>query len=234
MVTQAEALTKVRDRLDETTAATWTDAQLRGWINEAVRDIARLSETIQSTATITITSTDITNGVQEWTLDGTTLRVYRVEYKPTGQSNVYPLEYGDFNNLDAVWWTRKTVSTGTPQMFTLWGYPPQLKIVLYPKPALAGTLTVYYYKVPADLATSTTADASTTLSVPNGWEDLVYEYVTYLALRRDRDPRWQESKQAYVEKLAAMVDLTARWSDQSGSITPSGSMLPDWLIHGYE
>jgi len=233
MVTQAEAVTKVRERLDETTAATWTDAQLRGWINEAVRDVARLSETIQSTATITITSTDITNGVQEWTLDSTTLRVYRVEYKATGQTNVYPLEYGDFNNLDAVWWTRKTISTGTPQMFTLWGYPPQLKIVLYPKPALAGTLTVYYYKVPADLATDGTA-ASTTLSVPNGWEDLVYEYVTYLALRRDRDPRWQEAKQAYDEKLAAMVDLTARWSDQSGSITPSGSMLPDWLIHGYE
>jgi hypothetical protein len=233
MVTQAEAVTKVRERLDETTAATWTNEQLRGWINEAMRDVARLSETIQSTATITITSTDITNGVQEWTLDGTTLRVYRVEYKPTGQTNVYPLEYGDFNNLDAVWWTRKTISTGTPQMFTLWGYPPQLKIVLYPKPALAGTLTVYYYKVPADLATDGTA-AATTLSVPNGWEDLVYEYVTYLALRRDRDPRWQEAKQAYDEKLAAMVDLTARWSDQSGSITPSGSMLPDWLIHGYE
>ena len=117
-------------------------------------------------------------------------------------------------------------------MFTLWGYPPQLKIVLYPKPGLAGTLTVYYYKVPDDLATDGSA-ASTTLSVPNGWEDLVYEYVTYLALRRDRDPRWQEAKAAYDEKLTAMLDLTTRWSDQSGSITPSGLMVPDWLINGY-
>jgi len=234
MVTQAGAITKIRERLDETgTPTTWTDAQLRGWINEAVRDIARLSETIQSTQTVTITSTDITNGVQEWLLDSTTLRVYRVEYQANGQTSVYPLEYGDFNNLDAVWWTRKTVSSGTPQMFTLWGYPPQLKIVLYPKPSLPGVLRVYYYKVPEDLVTTTTSDASTTLSVPNGWEDLVYEYVTYLALRRDRDPRWQESKAAYDERLTAMLDLTARWSDQSGAVTPTGSFMPEWLIGGY-
>ena len=228
-VTQAQALSEIRIRLGETSAtnSAWTDVEIRGWINEAVRDIARRTESVQGTTTVAYAAGD-----QEKTLAANILRVHRAEWQTTGDTSIYPLEYRDFQNMDAVWWTQQAVTQSTPSLFTLWGYPPALKVVLYPKPYAAGTLKLYFYQLPADLATDGTA-GSTPLVVPEGWVDLVYEYVAYLAQRRDRDPRWQESKAEYVEKIEDMIAQTRRWTDQGGVITPQGAVLPGWLVNGY-
>lgn len=223
-MTQAQALTAVRERLDETDSAGWSDVEIRRWINEAVTDIARKTETVQST-----TALDVDAGDADHTLPTNTLRVYRATYKEDGNDHIYPLEYVDFNAADSIWWTDQAITEARPRMFTMWGYPPTLSAKLYPVPSINGTFTVYYYAAPTPLATDGSA-ASTALTVPEPYLDLVLEYATYLALRRDRDPRWKEHKQMYDEHLGMMIDMTRRWSDQAGTVSRMGTGLPNWLV----
>ena len=116
MATQATYLTNVRNKLDETTSGQWSDTELRSWINEAARDVARRTESLQATEIM-----DSDPNVQEYNLAGNYLRVHRVEWSPTGSSNVYPLEYRDFNSMDAVWWASQTTAKGYPNFYTMWG-----------------------------------------------------------------------------------------------------------------
>ena len=55
MATQATYLTNIRNKLDETTSGQWSDAELRTWINEAARDIARRTESLQTYEEINVT-----------------------------------------------------------------------------------------------------------------------------------------------------------------------------------
>ena len=103
MATLGSLLTDVRNRLDETTSGQWTDAELRSWINEGARDVSRKTETLQGTTNISIVA-----DTQEYTLPTDTLRIHRAEWRPTSSSNVYTLEYRDFNSMDAVWWSSQT------------------------------------------------------------------------------------------------------------------------------
>lgn len=211
MTTQADLVANARSRLDEPTANQWTDVEIRRWINEAAKDIARRTESLQATASInSIAST------QQYTAPVDTLRVYRVEYIDASNKSTV-LEYRDFNNMDSVWWSSQLTVTGTPQLYTMWGFPPTLKIVVYPTPqSSADAFKVYYYRTATELATDGTAGSST-VDVPTGREELVIDYVEYMALRKDRDPRWQEAKALYDEKVNNMFEQTRRWTDQAGT-----------------
>lgn len=222
MATQAAILGDIRSRLDEPTSRFWSDEELRRWINEAARDIARRAEVLEASTTVSVVA-----GTNEYTLATDIIRVYRALWTPTGSTQNYPLDYQDFNSLDAAGWTF-TVSQGYPAVYTLWGYPPSLKMILYPKPTVAGTITYYYYKLPTDLALDGSAAAST-VTLPSGWEDLIALYVEYVAMRKDGNPRWQEAKSLYEMELGEMIDRTRRWTDQAGAIQQSGTYLPGWL-----
>lgn len=224
MTTLLQFRTLIRDRLDEPTARFWTDTQLNSWINEAAADIARRTETLQDRQTQSVVA-----NTREYSLDANVLRVYRVEYIPTGAGQpTYPLEYRQFNALDSIWHTQSALTTGTPCYFTIWGFSPTNKIILYPTPTRAGTLRVYVYRLP----TATTTDG-TTIEVPAGWDSLVIDYAEYSALRKDRDPRWSEARSLYESRLADMWDMTRQYSDQMSVITPDVPLgLPQWLVGG--
>ena len=226
MATQSTYLTNIRAKLDEVTSGQWTDAEIRSWINEGARDVARRTETLQSTALI-----NVDPNVQEYNLDGDYLRVHRVEWRPNSSSQVYPLEYRDFNSMDAVWWSSQTTSKGYPSFYTMWGYPPSLKIILYPTSSEAGKLKMFYYLTPTDLATDGTA-AGSTVKVPSGYEDLVEAYAEMVALRKDRDPRWQEARTLYMDSLNGLIDRSRRWTDQGDFIQVGNRHLPGWLWGG--
>lgn len=219
--------TNVRRRLDESTAAFWADADLTQWINEAARDIARRSETLQASTTINSVA-----GTQEYTLPTNALRIYRVEYRPDGATatQTIPLEYRDFNSMDSVWWSRQAVDRGTPYCFTMWGFPPTLTLVLFPLPATSVTaaIKVYYYRLPA-----AASSGSDTVDVPEGWFDLIEDYCEFSALRKDRDPRWQEARSLYEEKLQHFIETTRRWTDQNDSIQTAMGPLPAWVYGGW-
>jgi hypothetical protein len=144
------------------------------------------------------------------------MRISSIEYIEGKVSRA--LEYRDYNNMDSVWWTQQLTSQSTPLLWTAWGFPPTLKIILYPIPSAASSIKFFYYRHPIDLAESTAADAATPLDFPEGWEELITNYVEYMALRKDRDPRWQESLQLFNSGVEQMYVQTRRWSDQAGMI----------------
>lgn len=219
MATLLEARTDVRAHLGEITARQWTDAQLNVWINEGLRDIARRTETIQSfNATIATVA-----GTPEYTALADMLRIHRIEYVPTG-GPVYPVQLTTYDELDQVWGLYPNTTNGIPVYAALWGFPPAVKIRLYPVPSAAGVLNVFYYRLPAVAA----ADG-TTLEVLAGYEDLIVLYCEYVARRKDRDPSWQDAKVLYEERVALMVETTRQWHDQARTITVGSNAVPAWL-----
>jgi hypothetical protein len=221
MATLATVRQIVRDRLDEDTPRRWTNAQLNRWINEGARDIARRAECLQAKNTVSVSA-----NAQTVSLSALTglIKVNRVEWKGTGSSNVYALEYRDFNSMDAVWWDQQDNTTSTPRHYTLIGHPPSLTVQLYPIPSTSGTLRVLYWKLPAEAS----AD-SDTVEVPDGWWDVIADYAEYKALRKDSDARWREAFEIYKDNLAAIVDLTRRYTDQMDLITPETPFLSAWV-----
>jgi hypothetical protein len=223
MTTQAQLLSDVRSRLDEQSPQFYQDSELRRWLNQGARDVARRTETLQTTASINLSA-----GQQQYSAPVDTLRIYRVEYHDTS-SRISVLEYRDYNNADSVWWTAQLTVQSTPLMWTAWGFPPNLKIVLYPIPSNPGTtIKVFYYQSPTDLATDGTA-SNTSLPIPAGREDLIADFAEYMALRKARDPRWQEAKGLYDEKVQSMIDQTRRWTDQAGTYDTDGYPLHPYV-----
>ncbi len=223
MTTLLDLREDVRSRLNEVSARFWQDAELDRWINQALTEVARRSETLQDRAEIT-TAAD----VQEFSMPVDTIRVYRVEWMPDAGTPIYPLEYRDFSSMDQIWYTSQNVTTGIPSLFSMWGYPPQLKVVLYPKPSQDGRIRVFYYRLPATIVSDID-----TAEIPAGWESLIALHCEYVALRKDADQRWQEAKSLFEEGLNSMLTLTRRWTDQSDSIqAANGNWLPrhiyDW------
>src|SRR5690348_11114900 len=102
--TLGQLVTEVRDRLDEAAATFWSDVQIRKWINEAARDIARRSETL-----IKQTSIKLNTAQQSYIGPSDVIRVSRGEWQPAGSQLVYPLEYKDYNGMDSVWWTAQKI-----------------------------------------------------------------------------------------------------------------------------
>lgn len=218
---------RVRVRIDEPSARFWQDGDLNQWINEAARDIARRTETLEDVALI-----NSVGGTQQYTLTSSTLRVYRVEWCRDGDSVGtirMPLEYKDFGSMDSVWWTAQSTSRGDPFWYTLWGFPPSLALKVYPTPdvTVTGAFKVYYYRVPA--AASGDSDP---VEVAEGWKDLIDDYCEFSALRKDGDPRWQDAKQLYEQKIELMLESTRRWTDQSDSVQGSQGFIPRWLWGG--
>ena len=225
-LTMAQAITRTQDRLDELGAPiAWQLTSLRRWINEGVRDVARRTETLLVDVELPLAA-----GESGTTLPADVLRVHRAAFTE-GTDRTYGLEFRDFNAVDAVWYTNATTAIqATPREFALKGFPPQLDILVNPRPSTPGTLTVHYYALPVELADDGTDDGED-LQVVEAYTDLVVDYASFLALRRDRDPRWQEHRVAYEDNLTAMLDATRRWSDQAGNVSRSGQQLPDWLVY---
>jgi hypothetical protein len=212
----------VRGHIDEASASFWTDAQLNTWVNDALRDIARRTETLQTIGTVAVVA-----GTRSYTLNFSPnlFRVHRVEFDPgPGQGPIYPLEARNFYELDQVWGSQQAQQRAYPDYWALFGFPPGLSIYLFPVPSQAGNLNVYYYRLPA----TATADTDV-LEVPEGWWDLVTLYAEVHALRKDADPRFTDAAQMYEQKIAEMIDMTRHWHDQQQYISTGRSWLPGWL-----
>ncbi len=226
-ITQANALLSIRARLDEPTSQYWSEVDLRRWVNEIAADMARRTESLRGTyaqaavagtAAYTPAFTSTTN----------VYRIYGIEFVPTGSSLTYPLEFRDRQGATEVWGIMQGTQ-GTPAIWTSWGAPPTLSIQVFPSPAYAGTLNIYYYRLATQLLTDGT-QAATAVDIVDGWEDVLVDGVEYKAKRRDGDSTWTEAKQEYEQHLEAMMEATLRFTDAAGVITtPSGGYIPGWL-----
>jgi len=221
-VTVATAVTTLRERLDETTAAQWTDVSLRRWLDEGIRDIARRTRHYWDTDTIDVAADD-----GEYTVADDVLHIKHVYFNPDGDTGrQIPLEPRAFEAMNQVWWDRQDQSSGWPVFFTTYGYAPTLTIKLFPVPSTDGTLTLHVARLPAALDVTS---GSGNIDIPTGWLEMAYDYAEYMALRKDRDPRWQEAFQMYETKVQGLIDM-GEYINAPGEFVPTGSgVLPSWL-----
>lgn len=235
MTTLAQALVAVRERLNETTAVAWADAELRRWIMEGVNDLARATESLQDRIEITLTA-----GTSTYTLPANVIRVHRCEYEQGTSGGAiprYPLDIVEYEAGDALWYSQRAVTQSRPEAVAFWGFPPNLKMEVYPKPPTTNhKIEVFYYRFQTVPAFDGSAD-STTLEIPTGWEDLVYDYATSMAFRRDRNETWKDVRSLYQQKLQDMIGMTTHWHDQPGTVTgdigPLGGFLGEMFDGWY-
>src|SRR5262245_54718114 len=220
-------LADVRSRLDERiTPRFWTDAELTTWINESLRDISRRTETLQQFST----TVSITPSQNKYTLPANVIRVHRVEFVPSGAQQTYTVQASTYQEMDQIWGISQNMQQSSyPYYYVLWGFTPSLVLQLYPVPAQAGNLNLFYYRLPAVLVSS-----SDVAEIPEGWHDLCSLYCEFVAKRKDRDPTWQEAKQLYDDTITQMIEITRQWHDQARTISVGVNSVPEWLYGGID
>ena len=216
----------VRDRLDEVGARQWSDPQLRRWLYEGAQDIARKTHLLKRTSDIAMTA-----NVYSYTVPNLCLEVEMAYWVPGGADTrivpMIPRPYGSMDNIRGAY---PGQGSSTPQLYTVWGYAPTLAIEVWPPPYANSTLRIYGSYLPVAITYPTGASDLTNLDVPDGYTDVVIDYAEYNALRKDRDPRWQEAKQLYDEKIGVMIETQDYLSAPGEFIydSPAGP-LPSWL-----
>lgn len=220
------SLTNCQSQLDElnVTAVFWTLPELRVWINDCVRDIARRAEVLL----VYNTSMTANVGQAKYNLPTDVIRVHRIEFVPTNSTQIYPIVGSTYDELDQVWGINPTTPSSYPTAYACWGTPGNMTVQFYPVPAQTGQFNIYYYQMPGDLNTAGSDDGKT-LQIPSGWADLVVQYVSYRALMKARDQNWQAYKQEYEENLQYMVDVTRQAHDNGRYVQTQTSSVPGWL-----
>lgn len=215
--TQGVLITELSQRLGDPHMTYFTPEELRVWVNEGAREVARRTECLRATST-----TAVVAGTQSYTGPTDTVRIHKVEFKPTSDSRWFPLEYRDMSASDIVWGTQRAITQSyAPEIWTMWGFPgsTNLTVELFPTPSSAGTLRFQYYRLPADLAITGSA-AGTAIDCPNGWEDVILDYAETRAELKKRDYQGYQIKDAiFKDHLMAVMETSIRYTDTPGEIT---------------
>lgn len=227
--TMTEALAELRDDIDEQTAHHWLDPQLIRYMNDGIRKVATLSECLRATTTKAIVAE-----TGEYTMSGLTndiIRFHAAFFTRTGDTTEYPLTYRDLLNGVNDWGSERTRHLGTPQYFYTWDAPPTLKVNLYPIPSDDGTLTLWYYRLPAQYNTNGSGN-SAAIDLPAGWESCAVYYAKYRAYKFDGQMEQAQMELAeFQDTLKALSAAATRFTDQPGGMSMVGQAgLPHWLV----
>lgn len=217
-VTVAAALATLRIRLDEPNAAQWTDPELRGYLNEGIRDIARRTRLYTDQNTV-----DVAADTGEYTLDADILAIEHLLWKADADSDKRLLEARAFKSVAS--WINDTGSD--PIFYTTYGHPPVLKIQLFPVPTRDGTLYIYGPTLPAAIDVS---GGTGNIDVIEGWLEAAIDYAEYMAVRKDmQDTRWKDIYSLYLDKVNSMIENSPT-DDGLGEFTFTGAgPMPRWL-----
>jgi hypothetical protein len=222
MTTLAVAVAAVRERLDEPTAAQWSDESIRRWLGEGARDVARRTRHYWDIDTIDVSADD-----GEYTVDADVLHIKHVYYNTDSDTTrQIPLEARAFEAMNQVWHDRQNQASSWPSAFTTFGYAPTLTIKLFPVPSENGTLTLHVARLPAAVDV---AGGTGNLDVPEAWLEVTYDYAEYMALRKDRDPRWQESFGMYEGKVQGIIEMGEYINAPGEFVHTASGVYPSWL-----
>lgn len=234
--TLAQLLADVRQQVDEPATHPYSDTDLTRLINQACKDIARRTETIQTYST----SLAAVAGTGKYDLPVDVIRVHRVEFVPTG-GGTYTVSPTSHAELDRMWGVNQSSQSAYPSYFTVWGTPgitaptsTKLQIQFFPVPSQSGVFNVYYYRLPYEFVTPPDAtEKAKTAEYPAGWDDLITMFASYHLKRRRRDDTWAEEKKEYEERLIDMIDVTRNYHDSAQFFTTSSGLnIPSWLYEG--
>jgi hypothetical protein len=225
-VTLADGITYIRDLLDEPTPQFWSNTQLTNYINQGCAEVARKAEWKRTNQSI-----EVASETQQYIAPPDLYRAYRIEYIQTqgNSNNTYTVEFRGYMEMDQVWGINQNWPANYPLYYTMWGAPPNLKIILYPVPSSDGTLVVYYYQL-----TTPAVNDTDNIDILEGWEDMIWDYACYRAWIQDSNPSWKDAKGRYQEKLQDFFDTTRTFQDQAGTFSTGQAALPAWLTsEGY-
>lgn len=224
MTTVAAILEQVRDNLDEPSEGQWLDAQLRRWLNAGVDELARDARFDEQQADIAVSI-----GTQEVTIPADVLVIQHAYFLPTGDNRQIPLTAYHYEQMDNIWGHWQNQTTGDPECFAPRGLAPNLKVFLYPVPDRAGTLRVFYTGRPTPIADDGSDDANQ-VSIPSAWDDALVHYIEFRALRKDRDPRYQEAFALFVETRESLKESDVL--EQARTVVHDGNLggMPRWLV----
>ncbi len=219
-------------RLADSSNRAWSAAELATYLNEGTRTVARRTESIMSYRT----SIAAVAGTAKYALATDVIRVHRFEFVPTGSTQTYPMTIKTYDEMDQIWGINQLIQSSYPSYAVLWGMPgtvvtnSQLNVQVYPVPAQAGTINVYYYRTPLTMAA-----AGDLCEVPEGWQDLVVKYAEAIARRKYHDASWAEDMQMFEQDITYLIDVSRNLTDtQQEFITATGSASPQWLYEFWD
>ncbi len=130
-LTLATILTSVRDLLNESTAAFYTDAEITRWITQATLDISTVAQCIETTTTVTMVTSTPT-----YALPAPTVDVKHVVWTPTRQAlrKITPSLQGE---------AATDLEDDQPLRWYVWG--TQLYVEPLPSVTAAGQEVIVYY-----------------------------------------------------------------------------------------
>lgn len=230
-VTLQNAIDRIRSNVDEPTARFYTDNELANWVNDGCRDVARRAED-QLTFDTTLA---IVAATRIYTLPTGIIRINRAEFVPTGSTQTYPVSASSQQEMDQIWGINQQSQSSYPSYFVTLGYPggagsSLFRIQLYPVPAQAGVLNLYYYGLPYRFTSGGGGELAKSVELPEGWDDLVVMYATARALNKSRDERWKDEMQLYESKVQELIDVSRYFHDQAQTVLTSSRLgVPQWL-----
>ena len=212
--TLTTALTNVRSLIDEPVAQYWSDAEITFWLNQGCQEVQRQAEWKRAINTSVTTVV----GQQAYVAPSDLLRLYRLEFVPNANTSyTYSLEFRGYNEMDAAWGNLKTLPSAYPEQYTLWKFPTDktpgtlgLQILLYPVPNNVGTLNMYYYQ-----AITPVASGADTLDILPGWEDMIYNFAAYRALRKDANPMAKDFRDEFANQIEQLKSISRTYTDQA-------------------
>jgi hypothetical protein len=179
-MTPAQALTRTRTQINETTAAFWSDAEIYGYMWEAESLLAGKLGMFQATTAVTTVT-----GTSSYTFPSGYQRVSRLTYD--GRK----LKKGDFTDRDYLDGTSygSTLQAGKPEMYVEWGG----LMYLYPVPDDAKALRFFGLKVPTEIT------ASASFSIPEeSIQQMIPDYCVWKCSMKDGEmARGDRHKQAW-------------------------------------
>lgn len=228
MPTYSELVEQVRDLLDEPTAALWSDAMLRRWLNEGNKDLATVTRHYKSTHTVSLTA-----GSAEYVLPDDILAVEMAYYVDTvtGGTREIPLTASHWEAMDQIWGEHQSWEGAWPSMFTVWGNAPFLKLRLYPVPSVTGdTCRLLTAVLPTEIPS--TGDDETLADVPPAWVQCLVDWCRYRAHLRDRDMAMaDQALRAYENKREGLIYANDYLAVNREVVPDSrAGWLPRWLV----
>lgn len=224
--TMAQLLISAGDRLNDANHARYSEPIIRRWINEGTRELARKAECLYGTTTIPVVAS-----TQSYALPTDMIRVNSIQYELNTQ--VFALEFIERGAAQYMWGTNQVTQSAYPQQYSTWGQPgaTTMNVYLFPVPSQAGLLRVWYSRLPVEIATDGSADTSS-VDVPNGWEDALLDYTQAQCYLRDRRPDdYQMMTQRFNDRLLALAQTADRnFNVNPGMVVPLNTMQEsyDW------
>jgi len=201
--------------LDDEQMVRFKPYMLRTWLNEAQREVSKITECLRAKTTIAVTA-----DTQSYAMTANVVRVVEIYFYSATDTQRYPLEYRDHRASRPIWGTSRSLSQGCPVMYWTEGYPGAFTLGLFPIPSQDGTLEVHYNRFSTDFVTNLGTDDASSIDLPTGWEGTCVSWMLMRAFQASRETeRANGARAEFDANVGMLIEASVRYVDEPGSIT---------------